>query len=263
MSEYQYIAFRAIDAPVSEKNLAYMRRQSSRAEITPWSFTNEYHYGDFGGNAMEMLRRGYDLHLHYANFGTRTLMIRLPAGLPNPKAAGPYLDKDALHFVKDKQGAGGILCIEPSFDAGHDDDLMDLDVLVERLLQLRAEILSGDLRPLYLAHLAISSDDNHDPDEQTDVPIPAGLGKLTPAQRALMEFYGLGKTAITTAARNSPPLPDIKESENACAQWLSSQPEAVKNAWLAQLMQDPHTSVRSEIIAKYQKSRTTPAWPTA
>ncbi len=31
MSEYQYVAFRAIDAPVSEKNLAYMERQSSRA----------------------------------------------------------------------------------------------------------------------------------------------------------------------------------------------------------------------------------------
>jgi hypothetical protein len=41
MSEYQYIAFRAIDGPVSEKNRAYMRRQSSRAKITPWSFENE------------------------------------------------------------------------------------------------------------------------------------------------------------------------------------------------------------------------------
>ena len=78
MSEYQVVAFRAIDAPVSEKNLEYMRRQSSRAEITPWTFDNEYHFGDFRGKADEMLRRGYDLHLHYANFGIRRLMIRLP-----------------------------------------------------------------------------------------------------------------------------------------------------------------------------------------
>jgi len=35
MSEYQYIAFRAIDGPVSDANLAYMQRQSSRAEISP------------------------------------------------------------------------------------------------------------------------------------------------------------------------------------------------------------------------------------
>ena len=74
----------AIDCAVSEKNLAFMRRQFSRAEITPWSFENEYHYGDFHGNAVEMLRRGYDIHLHYANFGIRTLLVRLPSGFPDP-----------------------------------------------------------------------------------------------------------------------------------------------------------------------------------
>lgn len=31
MSEYQYIAFRAVDRAVSKKNLAYMRRQSTWA----------------------------------------------------------------------------------------------------------------------------------------------------------------------------------------------------------------------------------------
>jgi hypothetical protein len=87
MSEYQYVAFRAIDGPVRESNLNYMHKQSSRAEITPWSFENEYHYGDFHGDATEMLRRGYDFHLHYANFGTRRLMLRLPNGLPDLTAA--------------------------------------------------------------------------------------------------------------------------------------------------------------------------------
>ena len=59
-----------------------MRQQSSRAEITPWSFDNEYHFGDFRGDALTMLRRGYDMHLHYANFGIRKLLIRLPHNLP-------------------------------------------------------------------------------------------------------------------------------------------------------------------------------------
>ena len=69
MSEYQYVGFRAIDSAVSEKNLEYMRRQSSRAKITPWSFENEYHYGDFHGNAVEMLHRGYDSHRALARPG--------------------------------------------------------------------------------------------------------------------------------------------------------------------------------------------------
>src|SRR6266850_3591244 len=103
MSEYQYIAFRAIDRPVSEKDLAYMRRQSSRAEITPWTFDNEYHYGDFHGDALTMLRRGYDIYLHYANFGTRKLLIRLPHNLPDSPGASPYFGEDGLQFLKDKQ----------------------------------------------------------------------------------------------------------------------------------------------------------------
>jgi hypothetical protein len=262
MSEYQYVAFRAIDAPVSKKNLAYMRRQSSRAKITPWSFENEYDFGDFHGNALEMLRRGYDFHLHYANFGVRTLMIRLPHGLPDAKAAEPYLDDESLYFHKDKQGQGGVLCIEPCLEAGQLDDLWELDGLLDRLLPLRGEILDGDLRPLYLARLAVASDCNHDPEEEKDAPAPAGLDKLTKAQRALADLYGLSKALIAAAARNCPPLPDRTDSKSDYAPWLQRQPEAAKITWLCQLMADPGAAVRSEILAEYQKSRNTPSWPT-
>jgi len=93
MSEYQWIAFRAIDAPVTPADLEYMQKQSSRAEITPWSFENMYTHSDFRGNVPEMLRRGYDFHLHYADFGIRKLAIRLPRGLPNPAMVKPYINK--------------------------------------------------------------------------------------------------------------------------------------------------------------------------
>src|SRR5271166_6128123 len=98
MSEYQYVGFRAIDGPLSEQTLEIMRRQSSRAEITPRSFDSDYHYGDFRGNAAEMLRRGYDVHLHYANYGIRKLMIRFPDGLPNAQACENYFEKDEFSF---------------------------------------------------------------------------------------------------------------------------------------------------------------------
>lgn len=177
MSEYQFIAFRAIDGPLSDKNLAFMRKQSSRAEVTRWSFENEYHYGDFRGDAEEMLRRGYDFHLHYANFGIRKLLIRLPNGLSN--AAKPYLTEDSFQFSKDKQGQAGILSLSPFHESGDLDDLWDLDEWFERLVPLRTEILGGDLRPLYLAHLAACCDDGHDPAETVEAPVPAGLNALT------------------------------------------------------------------------------------
>jgi hypothetical protein len=261
MSEYQYLAFRAIDRPVSEKNLAFMRQQSSRAEITPWSFDNEYQYGDFHGDAAEMLRRGYDFHFHYANFGIRTLMIRLPNGLPDPPAAQAYFDKEPFTFLKDRQGPGGILGVEPFYEPGNLEDLWELDALFERLLPLRAEILEGDLRPLYLAHLVVASDGNHG-DEEKEAPVPAGLDKLTAAQRALAELYEISEALIAAAARNSPSLPEREDAAKRHAAWLERQPEATKTAWLAQLMADPRSALRSEILAEFQKSQRSPSWPT-
>lgn len=263
MSEYQYIAFRAIDAPVSKTNLEFMRKQSSRAEITPWSFDNEYHFGDFHGNAQEMLRRGYDFHFHYANFGYRTLMIRLPNGLPDEKAAKRYFERDSLHFVKDKSGPGGILRIEPAYESGHLDDVFDQEDMLDRLLPLRGEIMEGDLRPLYLAHLAVSSDMNHDPDEQRDAPVPAGLDELTDAQEALAELFGLSDGLIAAAAEGAPAIVERAKSGRDYATWVDSQPLATKNAWLSQLMADSESSVRSEMLAEFQKSRMAPSWPTS
>ena len=262
MSEYQRIAFRAIDGPVSDKNLEYMRRQSSRAEITPWSFDNQYSFGDFRGKAADMLQRGYDLHLHYANFGIRKLLIRLPSGLSDIKAAKPYLDAESLRFVQDKQGPGGILSIEPVHEPGDLDDLWEFDTLVERLLPLRAEILDGDLRPLYLAHLAVACDGNHDPDETREGPVPAGLEKPSGAQRALMELYGLSPSLIAAAARAGPRLRAQADLRTQYEEWLREVPQTTKDSWLAQCMSDPHPSVRREMLEGFRQGRAVSHWPT-
>ena len=58
MSEYQFLAFRAVDRPLTARDLAFARKQSSRAEITRWGFENEYHFGDFHGDADGLLRHG-------------------------------------------------------------------------------------------------------------------------------------------------------------------------------------------------------------
>lgn len=261
MSEYQYVAFRAIDSPVNAKNLNYMHRQSSRAKITPWSFENEYHHDDFRGNAEEMLRRGYDVHLFYANFGIRRLLIRLPHGLPDPRALEPYLMRDSLRYVKDKQGPGGILAVDPFLEPGYLEDLWDLDDWFERLLPLRAELLEGDLRPLYLAHLAVACDCGED-DQVREGPVPAGMQMLTDAQYTLVQFYGLSDEFVAVAADKSPLLPAREDPTKDRSAWLRRQSEATKNAWLESLLADPSSPVRAEMLAKYAAHRDTPTWPT-
>jgi hypothetical protein len=207
-----------------------------------------------------MMRRGYDLHVHYANFGIRTVFIRLPYGMPNPEAAAPYFSDDTLQFHKDRQGPGGTLAIEPYFEAGELDELWDLDEFIGRLTPLRAEILDGDLRPLYLAHLAVCCDQNHDPEESTEAPIPAGLKKPSDAQRALAKYCGLGDSIIAAAAEESPGRAAPTDAGNLFAEWLQNQPEATKNAWLVQWMADLSPAVGREILVRFGKDRRTPSW---
>ncbi len=262
MSEQQYVAFRAIDRPVDKDDLEYMRKQSSRAEITPWSFDNEYQFGDFRGNAVEMLRRGYDLHLHYANYGIRKLLIRFPHGLPNAGAVKPYFGPDSLRFAEDEQGPGGILWLAPYHEPGDLEELWGFGDLLNRLGPIRAEILDGDLRPLYLAHLVMACDGEHDPEETKESPVPAGLEQLSDAQRALTEYYGLSDALIAAAAQQSPPLESRDDPRNQHAEWLRSQSQAKKDAWLVQILSDANSSARSEILAEFRQSRAEPVWPT-
>lgn len=259
MSEYQFIAFRAVDAPLSPQALAYMREQSTRAQITPWSFTNEYRFGDFRGNVMEMLRRGYDLYLQYANYGVRSLCVRLPQGFPDPRAAEPYMDDEAVQFVADQTGSGGSLIIQPYYDPGDVSELTEVQHLVDELVPLREEILHGDLRPLYLAHLAASL---AAADEVCERPVPAGLGALTAAQRALAAFYELPDALLAAAAQASPPLPSPADQSRQYASWLAHQIQATKDAWLAELMTGSPARVRRAMLDRFRADGGTARWPT-
>lgn len=209
------------------------------------------------------MRRGYDLHLHYANFGMRTLMIRLPNGPLDAKAAKPYFALENLRFLKDKQGRGGVICLEPCFEAGQLDDLWGIDEIVDRLVPVRAELLNGDMRPLYLAHLAAASDCNNDPDEIQEAPVPAGLKKLADAQQALAELYELDESLIAAAAQRSPVLTKHNDTREVHAEWLKCQSEEIKSSWLAQLLAEPHSTVRAEILSEFRKDNGTSSWPTA
>jgi hypothetical protein len=64
MSEYQYYEFLAIDRPLTADEMDELRELSTRATITPVSFTNEYNWGDFEGSPDELMERYFDAHVY-------------------------------------------------------------------------------------------------------------------------------------------------------------------------------------------------------
>ncbi|WP_246264515.1 hypothetical protein [Acrocarpospora pleiomorpha] len=69
MGGYQYYEFLALDRPLTDRQQAEVRALSTRARITATGFTNDYQWGDFGGDPNKLMERYYDAHLYYANWG--------------------------------------------------------------------------------------------------------------------------------------------------------------------------------------------------
>src|SRR5438034_9193714 len=96
MSEYQYYEFRVVDRRLSGAERTRLRDLSTRADITPVSFTNHYEWGDFKGDPRKLMWQYFDAFLYLANWGTRRVMLRLPTDLIDRAAAEPYCVDDSL-----------------------------------------------------------------------------------------------------------------------------------------------------------------------
>ena len=238
MSEYQYYEFRALDRPLSKPEQAELRRCSSRASITSSRFVNEYQWGDFRGEPEVWMKRYFDAHLYFTNWGSSSLMLRLPhSALDNPLLAAfvqPTLSDagsgftDALELISTAEH--WVLAWRFNDDSGYSDRFCDEEGAewLDRLLPLRDELLGGDSRPLYLGWLArVCAGELGD--EDVEPPLPAGLASLTPAQQTLVEYLQLDPDWLAAAAQASPPRQDPSSEEEDTGLWLAEQtPEALR-----------------------------------
>lgn len=260
MSEYQFVYFAAVDRALDDQQLAYMRKQSSRAVVTRWQFENQYHYGDFRGNALEMMRRGYDVHLHYANFGIRKLMFRLPQGLPiAADVFEAFAIEDCPEWTPDARGKGGVLSISPEGDAGtYYEDYFEFDRLTEVLPQIRGALIAGDLRPLYVAWLACVWDD-----DVVEPPVPGGLKTLPHDLKELAAFYELSPDLIAAAAKIAPAAPSQGDPNKLVDSWLQQCSADELRSWLRRVVDGEGASVQAEILATVRSEQPGATWPIA
>ena len=261
MSEYQYYEFLAVDRPLTAKEVAAVRQFSTRADISPTRFVNEYHWGDFKGDVDEFLSLYFDAHVHVTNWGTRRFAFRLPADLVDRGAVAAYAHPSSL----DVRPVDGHLVVDlnPETDGGGAPDDGDGNGWMASLAPLRAEVLAGDLRPLFIGWLAGlqlggppgGGRAGEDGDDGRPVPpVPAGLGKLTAAQRALCDYLGVDEDLLEVAAADSPPpapQPDLGDA-------LSRAPSAQKDRWLLDLLGGDNPLAAARIRRQLLGDRPTP-----
>lgn len=250
MSEYSYYEFQAIDRPLTEAERRELRSFSSRATITSTRFTNHYEWGYFKGNPAEWMEKYFDAHLYMANWRTRELSLRLPKRLLDPKLARQYGCSDLTSVrVKGDFVILDFLCEDGEWDDYSDDG----SGWLSSLIPLRADLVAGDHRALYLAWLLcvqIGGVDEH----AEEPPVPAGLGELTPPLDAFAELFEIDGDLIAAAAAASPRA-QAAPSDLERQSWIAQLPDAEKTRWLVRLAGGREAHLRAELVRELEKTR--------
>lgn len=259
MSEYQYYHFRAIDQALDDDAFEFMQQQSTRAEVSRWEFTNEYHFGNFRGNCSEMLRRGYDVHLYFANFRVRKLAFRLPELPCDQKTFDRFADGYDVQWERDAKGSAGILWVTPECEDYETDFIFGLSSMLDRIAPARELLIQGDLRPLYLFWLNSCFDD-----DAVEPPIPAGLqsvvdGSADDCLMAIVEFLEIDHDLLTVAAEQSPSLPEQAELSDVVQKWLSKQSKASLQNVAEQLLLE--SGAQQAVLRQIRSDGDESIWP--
>jgi hypothetical protein len=196
MSEYQSYEFVALDRPLTTDEMAELRAISTRAEITPTRFWNEYQWGDLKADPADLLARYFDVHVYFANWGTRRLMLRLPRAAVDVTQLRAYLPGGPASLATSGEHAVVDMCSETDEP---EDDWYQAEHLCGSLTPLRAELLRGDLRAAYLAWL-LAVQDRQVAEETVEPPVPHGIGSPSALLQALAEFLRLDRDLIAAVA---------------------------------------------------------------
>jgi hypothetical protein len=244
MSEHQCYEFLALDRPLTSKQMAELRAISTRAEISPTRFWNEYQWGDLKADPAKLVERYFDAHMYYANWGTHRLMLRLPVGRVDPKTLQAYFVGDAARATV----AGAHLILDLHSEDEEPDYYEDSQGSLGSLVPLRTELVRGDLRVAYLAWLlAIQAGDVDDDDVEPAV--PPGLSDLTAAQAAMAEFLGIDDDLIAAAADGSASDTDDRP---AVREWALGLRPGAKDEWLLRALDDPDLALGGELVRAFR-----------
>jgi hypothetical protein len=249
MSEYQYYEFAAIDRSLAVDEQAELRAISTRALITSTSFVNHYEWGDLKADPRRLVERYFDAFLYLANWGTHRLMFRLPVD-----AFGPSATAAAEQYLVGECSAtwttGGHVIIDlfaEDDDGEHVEEWLDGSGLLASIVPVRAELMAGDLRLLYLGWLLAVQSREVDEDA-AEPPVPPGLGQLSAALSAVAEFLRIDRDLVVVAAERSAPA-GVDDTLTQMRGWLAQLPVGRKDALLLRVARGDGARARAELLA--------------
>jgi hypothetical protein len=220
MSEYQYHEWQTVDRVLTSEEQAAVNRLSSHIDVSSSQAVVTYNWGDFKHDPKQVLLEYFDAYFYMANWGSLRLMFRFPKGLLDEADIEPYCVYDYITF----ETSGAYQVLELDFSPEDGGGWMEAEAGLSHFIRLRADLLEGDYRLLYLAWLkAMVFDNPYDDDEDFDdeeyddeedtsesqaddlePPVPPGLKKLSPALQNFVQVFEIDPFLIQAVAEASP-----------------------------------------------------------
>jgi hypothetical protein len=251
MSEYQYYEFQAIDRPLTSKEMDELRSYSTRANITPTSFVNDYAWGSFKGDEDAWMEKYFDAFLYLANWGTHVLKLRLPVRLLDPAIAIAYCGGDSASASKNADKI--ILSFVSADEEGG--EWVEGHGQLSSLISVRAELARGDLRALYLGWLLRAQTEELD-DDEVEPPVPPGLGQLSASLESMAEFLRIDTDLLQVASEASSSISNTEVDRDEMHAWVGNLAAKEKDDFITGLLVDANQTLIAELLQRFFKERT-------
>jgi len=235
VSEYQYFEFLAVDRPLTAREIDHLRGVSSRAQITPVSFINEYSWGGLKADPRDFMRHFFDAHVFIANWGDAIFMVRLPKEVIDQKTLKAFCTSPHLEFEKLPEHWLLTWSLGETEDYDRFGYVEEGPGLMTLLAPLREELLRGDLRSLYIGWLRAVTAEETDPDDLEPLPLN-GLNRLTAAQQALAVFLEVDIDLLAGVGSGSQTNQVNAADDAALDAWLDNLPRTEVRGYLRQML---------------------------
>ena len=215
MSEYQYHEWQAVDRVLTSEELAAVNDLSSHIEVSSSRAVVTYQWSSFRHDPRQVLLQYFDAYFYLANWGSLRLMFRFPKGLLDEADIEPYCIDEYITF----ETIGKYQVLDLDINPEDGEGWMEGEAGLSHFIRLRADLLEGDYRLLYLAWLKamtfygvldddeVYEDDNPDsPAYDHEPPVPPGLKKLPPALQNFVQIFEIDPFLVQAAAEASPDL---------------------------------------------------------
>jgi len=215
MSEYQYHEWQAVDRVLTPEEQTAVNDLSSHIEVSSSRAVVTYHWSDFRHDPKQVLLKYFDAYFYLANWGSLRLMFRFPKGLLDEADIEPYCIDAYITF----ETIGKYQVLDLDFSPDDGEGWMEAEAGLSHFISLRADLLEGDYRLLYLVWLKAMTmygdlyegeeNENGDLDVAAydrEPPVPPGLKKLSPSLQNFVQVFEIDPFLVQAAAEASPDL---------------------------------------------------------